>query len=194
MRDNRFVHDSVGISLDSLYRAGHPGVPPEQHDHPRQRDRPQQLRHVRRGRLGQVLGQAAVGTGAWIVGGNDNIVKNNHIYDNWRWGVTLITVPDALSNNFDRPPQFPEDATLSTSHRNTFTANTMGRSPGGERLPNGTDFWWDELGQGNCWEGNSGPGAVTSDPPPACRRATSSPTRAPAIRPRRPTWPAARSR
>jgi hypothetical protein len=30
----------------------------------------------------------------------------------------------------------------------------------------GLDFWWDEEGAGNCWQGNRSPGGVTSDPPP----------------------------
>jgi len=43
----------------------------------------------------------------------------------------------------------------------------MGISPSGERLANGTDFWWDGQGDGNCWQGN---GNVTVDPPrlPGC--------------------------
>ena len=30
----------------------------------------------------------------------------------------------------------------------------MGIAPGGEILHNGMDFWWDDEGEGNCWEGN----------------------------------------
>ncbi len=48
----------------------------------------------------------------------------------------------------------------------------MGVAPGGGAAPNGTDFWWDEGGDRNCWSGNTGPdgGAVRSDPAslPAC--------------------------
>ena len=33
--------------------------------------------------------------GLWIAGGNDNIVRNNHFYDNWRRGTMLFAVPDA---------------------------------------------------------------------------------------------------
>lgn len=165
IKDNRFVHNSVGISLDSFYRAGHPGFP--QNSTVIQNNI---IAHNNFDTFGddawvQSSVQAAVGTGAWLVGGNDNIYKHNHVYDNWRYGLVLITVPDALSNNFSRPPEFPEDAKVSTSHRNRYEANSMGRSPEGEVMPNGTDFWWDELGQGNCWERNTGPGGVSSDPP-----------------------------
>jgi hypothetical protein len=67
----------------------------------------------------------------------------------------------------------------STSYRNQFHDNVMGRSPSGTVLPNGTgdvttgrtDFWWDQyLGNtGNCWHDNTGkdgtPTGVTSTPP-----------------------------
>ena len=37
-----------------------------------------------------------VGAGLWIAGGNDNIVRYNHFYDNWRRGAMLFAVPDQL--------------------------------------------------------------------------------------------------
>ena len=37
-----------------------------------------------------------VGTGMWIAGGNDNVVRNNYFYDNWRRGVMLFAVPDQV--------------------------------------------------------------------------------------------------
>ena len=37
-----------------------------------------------------------VGTGMWIAGGNHNIVRNNHFWDNWRRGTMLFAVPDQL--------------------------------------------------------------------------------------------------
>jgi hypothetical protein len=40
----------------------------------------------------------------------------------------------------------------------------MGLAPGGNRMPNGVDFWWDEASnqEDNCWYDN---GEVTTDPP-----------------------------
>jgi hypothetical protein len=40
----------------------------------------------------------------------------------------------------------------------------MGTAPGGRRMPNGVDFWWDEAAnqRNNCWFDN---GNVTTDPP-----------------------------
>jgi hypothetical protein len=164
--DNDFHHNSVGISLDSFYRAGHPGFPQNSTVIEGNRIRSNNFNTYEEGAPVRATVPAAVGTGLWIVGGNDNLVKGNHIYDNWRNGTMLITVPDALSNNFEKPPEPTEDHKMSTSHRNRFEENVLGRSPSGERLPNGTDYWWDELGQGNCWKQSS---AFTSDPAAAPR-------------------------
>ena len=34
--------------------------------------------------------------GAWIAGGNNNVVRHNHFWDNWRRGAMLFAVPDAV--------------------------------------------------------------------------------------------------
>jgi len=99
--------------------------------------------------------QVPVGTGVLIAGGNRNGVLGNHIYDNWRSGVMLFWVPPALREDF-KTDQFD------TSNGNQFRDNVMGRTPDGLRQPNGVDFWWDDQGVGNCWQGNTGAdGAVT---------------------------------
>jgi hypothetical protein len=53
-----------------------------------------------------------------------------------------------------------------TSNRNSYVDNKVGVRPDGTRAPNGVDFWWDEEGTGNCWQGNVGPNGArpTSDP------------------------------
>lgn len=104
---------------------------------------------------------APLGTGVMTAGGNGNLVAGNRIYDNWRFGTMLFHVPGAVRG--DAEPQFQVD----TSHDNVYRDNLMGVAPGGTELPNGTDFWWDEQGSGNCWSGNSGPGGTepSSDPP-----------------------------
>jgi hypothetical protein len=116
-----------------------------------------------------------------IGGGNDDQLKGNFIYDNWRRGTMLMSVPDAIScaPNPDRggPPCTPGGA-ATTSNGNRYTQNTMGRTPSGQVMPNGVDFWWDEFASnhGNCWPANKGfdgtAGSVTSDPPRAPGDAT----------------------
>ena len=162
--DNDFHHNSVGISLDSFYRAGHPGFPQNSTVIEGNRIYSNNFNTFEDGAQVRSTVPAAVGTGMWIIGGNDNLIKGNWIYDNWRNGTMLVTVPDALSNNFEKPPEPDKDYKLSTSHRNRFEDNRLGVSPSGEKLPNGTDYWWDELGQGNCWEQDT---PFKSDPSPA---------------------------
>jgi hypothetical protein len=127
-----------------------------------------------------------VGTGLWIAGGNDNVIRNNYFYDNHRRGTMLFAVPDQLvcgpAGSVD-PSQLagcnPSAVPPSTSYNNQFYGNVMGRSPDGDVMPNGngdvangrTDFWWDQYegNTGNCWHDNTGPdgtaGSVTSLPP-----------------------------
>jgi hypothetical protein len=90
-----------------------------------------------------------VGTGVMIAGGNRNLLENNRIYDNWRNGVMLYWIPGAVRG--DTTPQ----AQIDTSNGNHMVKNQMGKHPAGLRQPNGTDFWWDDQGVGNCWEGNT---------------------------------------
>jgi Right handed beta helix region len=109
-----------------------------------------------------------VGTGLWVAGGNSMIVRNNRFWDNWRRGTMLFAVPDQLvcgPIGVD-PAQLagcdPTKVPPSTSYRNQFYGNVMGRAPDGSRAPNGLDFWWDQFAgnTGNCWI-NSGPDGNT---------------------------------
>lgn len=105
--------------------------------------------------------QSPVGTGFAFYGANGNIIRNNQIWDNWRSGYRLFWVPGSIRGD-DSP-----GAQRDTSHNNKITGNTFGIAPNGEKLPNGNDVFWDEQGDGNCWEGNKGlgaGGAITSDP------------------------------
>jgi hypothetical protein len=130
-----------------------------------------------------------------IAGGNDNIVEQNYIFDNWRRGTMLHWVPAGIRG--DQDPAKSND----TSTNNRYADNCMGVRPAdlgnvdfgtcaGTQDLNGVDFWWDEQeGQdcieeqagcveddsvkGNCWSGNTGlTGPATSDPValllPAC--------------------------
>jgi hypothetical protein len=115
-----------------------------------------------------------VGTGLWIAGGNNNTVRNNHFWDNWRRGTMLFAVPDAVvcGPAAGGNEQYGCSAgKFSTSYRNKFYGNVMGRSPRNRRDPNGVDFWWDNFinNTNNCWYGNTGKdgneASVTSTPP-----------------------------
>ena len=104
--------------------------------------------------------QSPVGTGFAFYGANGNVIRNNRVWDNWRSGYTLFWVPAAVRGD-DNPA-----AQRDTSHRNRITDNVFGIAPNGEPSPNGVDVFWDEQGDGNCWDANRGlkDGAITSDP------------------------------
>jgi hypothetical protein len=188
---NRFHHNSAGIATDSLF-PDHPGLPQDSarfvanevfannenyydnwlpggpcHE-------PLADRGIENGTVCPVI-PLPVGTGIIIAGGNSNVIEGNWIYDNWRYGTMLFTVPaffrgedggfDVLCALADQDPACFEDADpedlsgdlliqFDTSHDNHFIANHMGTDRNGTELPNGLDHWWDEGGRGNCWERN----------------------------------------
>jgi hypothetical protein len=124
-----------------------------------------------------------VGTGLWIAGGNDDVVRYNRFYDNWRRGAMLFAVPDSTvcgppPVGSDVPVPGCDPSKFSTSYRDSFYGNQMGVAPNGTPEPNGTDFWWDDFvtNTGNCWYGNTAaPGQSVSTSPsslPWCNNGT----------------------
>jgi hypothetical protein len=89
---------------------------------------------------------APVGTGMVIAGGNWNLLEKNRLWDNWRAGFMLLSVPAALRDE-------PEDG-FDTSHFNMYTGNVFNIGPRGKLDLNGVDVWWDDQGEGNCWQDN----------------------------------------
>jgi len=173
--NNRFENNSAGIATDS-FASGHPGMPQdctkwvdntigdnnqnffekEIQDYcaktpfekrPREKVCPQF--------------QVPVGTGMIMAGANDNMIRGNAIYNNWRDGILLIYVPASIRGEND--PAKQQD----TSNGNNYVSNRMGIRPDGARDVNGVDFMWDEQGKGNCWSGNVGPGGAPTRNDPA---------------------------
>jgi hypothetical protein len=132
---------------------------------------------------------APVGTAMFLPGVNNNTIRNNHMWDNWRRGTMLFSVPDNFVCGNINPlaggnqQHGCNETEINTSHRNEHYGNVMGRSPAGPPNPtwpdgtaatedrNGLDFWWDQgaLNFRNCWYNNDGPEAngsgLTSFPP-----------------------------
>jgi hypothetical protein len=184
IHDSKWFDNGVGIVNDS-FASGHPGMPQDCskwennevnsnnqnffekanqeycadtpfEDRPREHVCPQF--------------QSPVGSGFAFYGANSNIIRNNRVWDNWRSGYRLFWVPGAVRG--DTSPEAQRD----TSHFNQITNNTFGIAPTGEALPNGVDVFWDEQGDGNCWEDNTGVnGQITSDPAelPGCPEGSS---------------------
>jgi hypothetical protein len=180
--DNDFHDNATGIATDSLF-PGHPGLP---QDHARWSAneihannsnwytrfvdtgvcaKPMAERGYINGTVCPVV-PTPVGTGILIAGGNFDLTDHNYIYDNWRYGTMQFWVPAPLRDEYDPAKLYD------TSHHNQTVDNHMGITPSGEILHNGLDHWWDEEGQGNCWEGNVYSRGVQTDnflvDPPPC--------------------------
>jgi hypothetical protein len=176
VHDNRFYRNSTGITDDS-FAGGHPGMPQDSatfRDNAIYANNQDYYRNWENGTCDDMeearkrfsegvvcpTFQVPIGTGILLAGGNANRVIGNHIYDNWRYGTMLFWVPATLRGEED-PSRLYD-----TSHFNRYLGNRMGFAPDGRVVPNGLDFWWDEEGTGNCWQGNVAPpgAAVTGDP------------------------------
>lgn len=179
---NEFFLNATGIATDSLF-PGHPGLPQDHARWSRNRIHSNNVnyyeRFVQTGVCAQPMEERGyltgtvcpviptpVGTGIVIAGGNHNSTDHNWIYNNWRYGTMQFWVPAPLRDEYDPSKLYD------TSHHNHATHNHMGITPSGEKRPNGTDFWWDDQGTGNCWEDNtSSYGEPTNNftvHPPSC--------------------------
>ena len=163
--DSVFDNNSTGMVTDSFY-AGHPGLPQDhafwernrifsnnrnyvQYVHDGTCDAPLMERGYEHGIVCPVI-PAPIGTGILIGGGNYNRIERNEFFDNWRAGAMQIYVPASLRDEPDKEGD--------TSHFNRYRANRLGFAPGGVLQPNGVDFWWDDQGEGNCWQDNQSNG------------------------------------
>jgi hypothetical protein len=177
VHDNHFYDNQTGIATDSLYPE-HPGLPQDHgwftNNYVHSNNVNFHELYIQSGICDKPPGQRGygdpkkwqkwdgvpvpvvcpapplpVGTGMVIAGGNYNYLHQNYFWDNWRNGFMQIGVPAPLRNETDPNKAFD------TSHFNAYVANTMGITPGGKIDPNGIDFWWDDQGEGNCWEKNT---------------------------------------
>lgn len=175
MHDNDFYDNAIGISYDS--ETDHPNFPQRSSliennlVHDNNFDVYAPTSDVPPGGPGYDFFRYPVGTGVWIVGGDDNIVRNNFIYNNIRMGMILARNP------LEQPT--PGEPGISQVNGNQVYGNIVGVdpagaaapnltafSPGGDYPPGGSDFWWDETGNNNCFgpqDPRSGP--VKYDPP-----------------------------
>ena len=182
---NNFYDNALGFTTDVFTAPGHPGFPQDSDLIENNNFYSNNFNPYAAGSDVVPTVPVPVGTGLWIAGGNDNVVRNNYFYDNWRRGTMVFAVPDqVVCGPAGIDPTLlagcnPTAVPPSTSYRNQFYGNVMSRSPGGTVMTNGTgdvatgrtDFWWDQyLGNtGNCWHDNKGkdgtPLSVTSTPP-----------------------------
>ncbi|WP_310964801.1 right-handed parallel beta-helix repeat-containing protein [Nocardioides terrisoli] len=157
---NNFYDNTLGFTTDVFTAAGHPGFPQSGDLIDHNNFYSNNFNPYVKGSPIHPAQPEPVGTGLWIAGGNHNVIRDNHFWNNWRRGVMLFAVPDAtvcgpvIGSNIPVPGCDPTK--FSTSYDNVFHGNTMGVSPSGRVRPNGTDFWWDDFptNTGNCWYDN----------------------------------------
>jgi hypothetical protein len=169
---NEFYDNALGFTTDVFTAPGHPGFPQDS-DLIENNDFYSNNFNPYAPDSGMKPAEPEpVGTGLWIAGGNDNVIRNNRFWDNWRRGAMLFAVPDSTvcGPAIGTPVTGCDPSKLSTSYRNGFYGNAMGVAPGGGAQANGVDFWWDSFpsNTANCWYGNTAaPGmSVTSSPSP----------------------------
>ncbi|MEO8093067.1 MAG: right-handed parallel beta-helix repeat-containing protein [bacterium] len=175
--NNHIYGNMTGISSDTLSAAGHPGFPADSSEIDHNRIYSNNLDLYTEDPPVDSLVGVPIGTGILYPGMNDANVHDNWIFDNWRDGASLFSVPDAFTNGGGAEgdifpgvscPGAPANG-ISTSCGNQFHHNRMGRAPNGFRFPsavdmfgnahahddarpkkpNGNDFWWGELFAGN---------------------------------------------
>jgi hypothetical protein len=182
LHDNKFHDNASGLATDS-FASGHPGMPQECFHWTRNEIYSNNVNVFSKERQDYCIAtpfkqrkktivcpqfQTPVGTGVVMGGANRDTLDHNYIYDNWRQGVILLTVPAELRGDHD--PQHQQD----TSNENHFVGNVMGEKPDGTKAPNGAEFTWDGGGKGNCFEGNTLASGTGSEPAslPDCKSAS----------------------
>jgi hypothetical protein len=173
---NNFYGNALGFTTDVFTASGHPGFPQGGNVIEDNNFYSNNFNPFQAGSDVDPFIAAPVGTGLWFAGGNDNVLRNNHFYDNWRRGMMLFAVPDATVCGpvIGTPVPGCDPTKVSTSFGNSMYGNAMGVSPDGAVKPNGTDFWWDSFpgNTGNCWYDNTAaPGKTVSTSPsnlPSC--------------------------
>jgi hypothetical protein len=187
---NHIYGNTLGIATDSISASGHPGFPADSSVIDHNYIYSNNLNLYKDGAPVKPVVSVPVGVGVIWAGHNAGKVHDNYIFDNWRRGTMLLSIPDAIVTPEGRvnPGISCPNPFVTTSCGNQYFNNVMGQAPPGFEfpaaldqfgvphgktggpLPNGVDFWWDEFPAttGNCWFDNKGSDgtadSVTGDP------------------------------
>jgi len=98
--------------------------------------------------LGEIGGQTVnypTGVGIILYGSDHNVVRGNHVFGNYKWGIASFSGPGETF--------IANEGNEAKNVNNEIVENVMGRE-GAD--PNGEyDIWNDDTGGGNCWGANS---------------------------------------
>src|SRR4051812_20324061 len=173
VHDNRIYDNALGLQTDVVTGSGHPGYPGDSMLVEHNLFYSNNFNVYQEDSSVNPAFPFPVGTGLWIAGGNEHVVRDNYFYDNWRRGTMLFSVPDQLvcgeGNGGNQQAGCDPDG-QTTSFYNQQHDNHMGVRPDGTADPNGTDFWWDPYPGtvGNCWYKNTPArgASITTSPGP----------------------------
>jgi hypothetical protein len=87
VHDNNFYDNALGFTTDVFTAAGHPGFPQDSDLIEKNNFYDNNFNPYTEDSDVAPSVPLPVGTGLWIAGGNDDVVRNNRFYDNWRRGV-----------------------------------------------------------------------------------------------------------
>jgi parallel beta helix pectate lyase-like protein len=90
-----------------------------------------------------------VGVGVMIASGNDNLLQNNDIWGNSRYGLWLFSGQGLVVGPTSDPMAPPFAST-----NNRFIGNRLSPPFGVRGTLNKVDFGWDGAGLDNCWQDN----------------------------------------
>ena len=202
---NHFYGNANGLTTDTLSSPGHPGFPADGMKIDNNYFYANNLDVYRPDSPFLARVPQAVGSGFMWPGHNNGRFEDNWVFDNWRQGTFLISIPDEIAGDAEGEvdpgihcPTASEG--ISTSCDNQYTGNHMGEVPpdfksfpeltmfgnptslkdNPKTARNGVDFWWDEAtpNTGNCWPGNTGPDGTHGSltaDPPIGQAGTSAP-------------------
>lgn len=98
--------------------------------------------------LGELSGETInypTGVGIILYGSDHNVVRGNHVFGNYKWGIASFSGPGETF--------VANEGNEAKNVNNEIVENVMGRE-GAD--PNGEyDIWNDDTGGGNCWGANS---------------------------------------
>ncbi len=96
LHHNNLYDNANGFTTDVFTASGHPGFPQDSDLLEKNKFYSNNFNPYTDGSDVRPTTRMPVGTGMWIAGGNNNIVRNNWFFDNWRRGTMLFAVPNVL--------------------------------------------------------------------------------------------------
>ncbi len=94
---NHFYGNANGLTTDTLSAPGHPGFPADGMKIDKNWFYANNLDVYRAENPFEALVPQPVGTGFFWPGNNDGRFENNWVFDNWRQGTMLVSIPDAIA-------------------------------------------------------------------------------------------------